>query len=573
MTLTHRMLRISALLFTMVGLGAAAEPPVQTKAVLSPVYSIDKIYRSMEGPSSAQQVTLLDQEPPELLWITGFRTEMMGADGQTPSKPEYMCHVNLDLDVHQHRALFGAHAAGNARVLTLSQGELSVRLPQGFGMPVMSNEPLSLTTQVLNLNDPTLHAQVRHKVTFEFVRDRDLKEPMKPLFDVAPFVMVPLDEPKADNPMADMSGMHGSSCLPPQSMAAGGAPMAHEHAPNAHGASIYKDKQGRPMSGHWVVPPGRSEARANVTAWMNLPYDTTLHFAAVHLHPYAESLELRDLTTNTSIFKSHARNPKNRMGLDAVENYSSETGTPLYKDHQYELVSVYNNPTTKNSDSMALMLLFMLDKDFQKPSLTPLPPVAAVSGEPAAPLDGRTIKALQRGRILMQTSLGDLVLTLDPKSAPQTAMQFMALARTDAYAGVPAVYLQPGFLMQWGQAGENSAPLTPAQQALVKKLPLEIGALTHQRGVLSMARDPNNPNRAISSFCILFGPAAYLDGHYTAFGRVEGSTATLAALEAAAHDAQGKPTAPPAIMHMAVYDSPAALKKRRPRVQKADLRA
>ena len=122
------------------------------------------------------------------------------------------------------------------------------------------------------------------------------------------------------------------------------------------------------MSGHWIVPPGRSEEHTNVTRWMNLPFDTRLHFAAIHVHPYAESLELRDLTTKKTVFKSIAHNRKNGIGLDAVDNYSSIEGKPLYKSHSYELISVYNNPTSVNSDSMAVMLLFLDDKEFKKPA-------------------------------------------------------------------------------------------------------------------------------------------------------------------------------------------------------------
>jgi len=37
---------------------------------------------------------------------------------------------------------------------------------------------------------------------------------------------------------------------------------------------------------------------------MNLRFDTTLHYIAVHLHPFAEFLELRDLTADKSILKA-----------------------------------------------------------------------------------------------------------------------------------------------------------------------------------------------------------------------------------------------------------------------------
>ncbi|HEY8848801.1 MAG TPA: hypothetical protein VIO12_05890, partial [Thermoanaerobaculia bacterium] len=76
----------------------AAAPPVKQAQFLSTVYTIDRKYRSMEGPSSVQKIYLGDREKAELLWIVGIRTEMVGEDGVTAQLPELMCHVNIDLD-------------------------------------------------------------------------------------------------------------------------------------------------------------------------------------------------------------------------------------------------------------------------------------------------------------------------------------------------------------------------------------------------------------------------------------------------------------------------------------------
>src|SRR5262249_52483897 len=154
-------------------------PPVpeQTKVVLSDVYTIDRKFKSMEGPQSSQQIYLVDVSTPELLWITGFKTEIVDADGTTPELPEFMCHANLDFNATHHQSIFGPYSSINGRILTLSQGQTNVRFPAGFGMPLMSNEPLSLATQVLNHNLEKPNLKVRHKVTFTFVRDKDLTTP------------------------------------------------------------------------------------------------------------------------------------------------------------------------------------------------------------------------------------------------------------------------------------------------------------------------------------------------------------------------------------------------------------
>src|SRR5262245_66582643 len=90
-------------------LAAAIAPPripAQTYRVLSETYTIDKKYRSMEGPSSMQRITIGDPTKAELLWITGIRTEMVGEDGATARRPELMCNVNVDLEASFHQALF-----------------------------------------------------------------------------------------------------------------------------------------------------------------------------------------------------------------------------------------------------------------------------------------------------------------------------------------------------------------------------------------------------------------------------------------------------------------------------------
>src|SRR5207244_13181839 len=85
----------------------AAIPPSQTYRVLSQTYTIDKKYRSMEGPSSVQRIRLGDPaKPVELLWITGLRTEMVAENATTAQLPELMCHVNVDLDPTVHQSLF-----------------------------------------------------------------------------------------------------------------------------------------------------------------------------------------------------------------------------------------------------------------------------------------------------------------------------------------------------------------------------------------------------------------------------------------------------------------------------------
>ncbi|MCP3912310.1 MAG: hypothetical protein GY713_15300, partial [Actinomycetia bacterium] len=245
---------------------------------------------------------------PELLWITGYRAVMVGADGSAPMAQEFMCHSNLDLDLTAHQEVWGEVPGFGARLFTLSQGQFDVRFPPGFGIPVLSTEPLSLTTQVLNLNVEGTELEVRHKVNVDFVRDWEIEAPMKALFPTAAYglALIEGDEGYFGVRRPDEE-QHGPGCMVGENAA------DHEYA----------DGLGRKFTGHWVVKPGREVNRTLVTHLMQLPYDTTIHYIAVHLHPFAESLELRDLTAGETVFLSSARNLEDRIGLSHVDALSS----------------------------------------------------------------------------------------------------------------------------------------------------------------------------------------------------------------------------------------------------------
>jgi hypothetical protein len=122
-----------------------------------------------------------------------------------------------------------------------------------------------------------------------------------------------------------------------------------------------------------------------VTELMDLPFDTTLHYVAVHLHPFAETLELIDLTAKKTVYKARTRQADKGIGLAHVDSFSSEEGIPLYKGHEYEIVSVYNNTSGEDQDSMAVMNLYLFDKEFKKPDLSKAPkPASSSKPDPAA---------------------------------------------------------------------------------------------------------------------------------------------------------------------------------------------
>lgn len=321
--------------------------------IVSKVHHIDKIYPSMTGPWSQTKVTLLDQPKPELVWITGADVEMLDAAGLQRMPDEFMCHANFDLDSTRHTELMGLSKSLDGRLFTLSQGQLSVKFPKGMGIPIRSDLPLDLVTQALNLNVADANFDVRHHVTLHFVRDADTDGKMIPLYESGVSSQVSLEgQPVAFDIMDHGTGTQvAGMCIPGQ---------------KALDWDEGEDRYGRRFTGHWVVPPGRQVNRTRCTSIMNVPDDTRIYAIAVHLHPFAESLELRDATENQSIFRSEARNFKDKVGLENIESFASQQGIPVYANHEYEMISTYNNTSEKNVDSMAVMYLYLGDGEFDR---------------------------------------------------------------------------------------------------------------------------------------------------------------------------------------------------------------
>jgi len=342
-----------------VSLLVTPDAPVHSATFYSRSYDIDQVYRSMMGPKGLEQVLLRETTEPELLWISGFEAEIIDEETNEPVSPGFMCHANLSFSqMPRHRELFhldrDGRRRGRLRLFTLSQGQMDVIFPPGFGVPLLSSELLDVDTQILNLNPVEQPSTVKHKTTIEYVRDRDLSRPMKPLFQKAAQGMVLVEGKDAYFDVASPDpAKHGPGCA----------------VGTRAGGIFLTDDFGRKFAAHWDVEPGVQVNRTLVTQWMDIPFDTTVHYIAVHLHPFATSLELRDLTSDTSLFESHATAPPDGIGLAHVESFSSEEGIPIYKDHEYELVSVYDNTTSETQDSMAIMYIYMLDKQYIDPKL------------------------------------------------------------------------------------------------------------------------------------------------------------------------------------------------------------
>lgn len=330
---------------------APSKSIIDSTVVYSDAFTIDTTWASMQGPYRVMEVQLTDSTTHDLVWVVGYEAAIVDADSREPKSSEFMCHSNVDLDMARHRQIFGWQKYPSKRLFTLSEGQTDVKLPDGFGIPLRSDEPLSVTAQVLNHNYHGPAIRVRQRVTVHFIRDRALKHSLIPLYQRGVNTLVRLDGPGgAFNTEIDDAPMHEH--LGAEGMAADTIP--------------YHDHEGRTFAGHWVVKPGREVRTTPVNGWLNMKEDMKIHYVSVHLHPFAESLQLRDATTGQTVLASKAENRPERIGLARIDQIASPEGITLHKDHQYELVSAYNNTTKANRTAMAVMYMYVEDTEFRR---------------------------------------------------------------------------------------------------------------------------------------------------------------------------------------------------------------
>ncbi|RLB64273.1 MAG: peptidylprolyl isomerase [Deltaproteobacteria bacterium] len=128
---------------------------------------------------------------------------------------------------------------------------------------------------------------------------------------------------------------------------------------------------------------------------------------------------------------------------------------------------------------------------------------------PAMQIDpGKTLRAT------MNTSKGEIELTLYPEYAPQTVNNFVFLAREGFYDQVSFHRVISDFMIQGGDPtgrGTGGPGYTFADE-------FSGNPLTHEAKVISMANA--GPNTNGSQFFITHSPQPHLDGHHTVFGKV-----------------------------------------------------
>ena len=113
-----------------------------------------------------------------------------------------------------------------------------------------------------------------------------------------------------------------------------------------------------------------------------------------------------------------------------------------------------------------------------------------------------------------KSTRGLTIVEMYRDKAPNHVQRIIDLANEGFYNGIPFHRVIDGFMVQAGCPNHDGTG-----RSTKPNLKAEFNDTKHVEGVMSMAKS-NDPNSANSQFFIMLGKALYLDGQYTAFGKV-----------------------------------------------------
>ena len=121
---------------------------------------------------------------------------------------------------------------------------------------------------------------------------------------------------------------------------------------------------------------------------------------------------------------------------------------------------------------------------------------------------------------VIETKFGKIEVQFFEDKAPGHVKNFKDLAKKGFYDGTIFHRVIPGFMIQGGDPNTKSDDRSNhGMGGPGYSIKAEFNDTPHKRGILSMARS-QDPNSAGSQFYIVVKDSAFLDGKYTAFGKV-----------------------------------------------------
>jgi hypothetical protein len=295
---------------------------------------IDDKYITMEGPKrlKSRHVPTLDKT----LWVKAYKSRVYKA-GTYQEQMDYQCHSDVLMAPRSGMIEYNRHR------LSLSPGLSEIEFPEGFGYPIgLDNNQVRFNARLKNLTKENPNELLDVRSWLAFYTEKQAKElGLKELNVFTPHVLCAMD--------TKVKSTISTNCKP---VVVQGA--------------LNNPEVGR-VTSVFFVPPGKhiykTSYSKNKFPYWAIKKPATVHYIWMHVHPFAESIELRDKTTGKTLFKG---NVKMRGGsvplIDHADHYSSKVGFWVFPDHEYELIGTYNNPTDGDVDAMASLYLFFHEK-------------------------------------------------------------------------------------------------------------------------------------------------------------------------------------------------------------------
>ena len=143
---------------------------------------------------------------------------------------------------------------------------------------------------------------------------------------------------------------------------------------------------------------------------------------------------------------------------------------------------------------------------------------------------------------VIETSHGTIEVEFFEDKASGHVKNFKDLANKEFYNGTTFHRVIPGFMIQGGDPNTKTNDRSShGMGGPGYTIDAEFNDARHDRGVLSMARS-QDPNSAGSQFFIVVKDSHFLDGQYTAFGKVTSGMDVADKIVDVARDARDNPT-------------------------------
>ena len=142
---------------------------------------------------------------------------------------------------------------------------------------------------------------------------------------------------------------------------------------------------------------------------------------------------------------------------------------------------------------------------------------------------------------VIETKFGKIEMEFFEDKAPGHVKNFKDLAKKGFYDGTIFHRVIPGFMIQGGDPNTKSDDRSAhGMGGPGYSINAEFNDTLHKRGILSMARS-QDPNSAGSQFFIVVKKSSFLDGKYTAFGKVLSGMAVADQIVNAPRDKRDNP--------------------------------